>query len=598
VPVEIVSYVELRDVFPDQECTIEHLAECLRPLPLDSVLEMCARANRIASGPSDLSPMDRQRQLAGGILSQEALENLKRATQRTEDGDLPKRFLFNRRQLLELTRWALLLCDADAPPLDRSWTQDEKDLFVQAALISSWLSEGRIRAVLDENESLEALKDIALVFFRQALDAGLMGVDPWRVVGRGRKLFLEYLPKHFPDLDGQFLAATGLLPLEYVTAAGAMISMHLQLENTMIMTDARTLGSDTKYAPQYRTYQHLQVWDRDDLRAKWWPRLEAPSDSSELPGLSLRPLRDKPMISLGDGRGVIPDAIILADSLIAGPLFHLLQVADENEVFGRFGDAVEEYVRDLLASRYGTSSMLHRVFHPNVEISAAPGDGESLELDACLDYAEQLVLIEAKTVFLPDDAVMACDEARFKDDLKEKYLQGERPVGIRQLARAMRALRHGTWKGPGGNGVPPLVFPVLAVHDRLLQEPMVSAYFADLLVEELSASPVACSWQWETGNVRFAPLTILTLDDIENLENSPGIDIIDLLRSYSEAVPKHNGSVHDYIANTERFRMELRINSSLANAATEFLADCIRRVFGRDPGSGEHVDDGRSDAVA
>jgi len=585
VPVEIVSYVELQDVFPGQECTIGHLAECLRSLPLDLVLEMCARVNRVASGPSELGPMERQRRLAGEILSQEALENLTRTTRGTGEEDAPRRFLFHRRQLLELTRWALLLCDAHARQPERPWNQDERNRFVQAALISSWLSETRVRAVLGENESTEGLRDIALVFFRQALDAGLMGVDPWRVVGRGRKLFIEYLPRHFPGLDERFLAATDLLPLEYVTAAGALISMHLQLESTMIMADAHALGSDTSYASQYRRYQDLQVWNRDGLRAKWWPRLEVPNDPTELPGLSLRPLRDKPMISLGDGRGVIPDAIILADSLTAGPLFHLLRVADENEVFGRFGDAVEEYVRDLLASRYGTPAMLHRVFHPNLRIAAAPGDGGSLELDACLDYVEQLVLVEVKAVFLPDDAVIACDEARFKEDLKEKYLQGERPVGIRQLARAMRSLRAGTWTGPEGNGIPQLVYPVLAVHDRLLQEPMASAYLASLLVEELSATPVACSWQWELGSLRFAPLTLVTLDDLENLENSPGIDIVDLLRSYSEAVPKRNGSLHDHIANTDRFRAELRISESLATAATDFLADCARRVFGRDPGA-------------
>jgi hypothetical protein len=191
VPAEIVSYVELEDLFPGRECSIAYLSECLGALPLDLVLEMCARANQTASGPSPLDLIERQRKLAGGILSPEALENFKRATRRTAEGDLPIRSLFFRRQLLELTRWALLLCDANAPPLGKPWNQEEKDLFVQAALVCSWLSETRIRAVLEENEDTEALKDIALVFFRQALDAGLMGVDPWRVVGRGRKLFLD-----------------------------------------------------------------------------------------------------------------------------------------------------------------------------------------------------------------------------------------------------------------------------------------------------------------------------------------------------------------------------------------------------------------------
>lgn len=590
MPVEIVSYVELEDVFPGKECSVEYLAQCLGALPLDLVLEMCARANQIASGPSDLSLIERQKKLADGILSPEALENLKQATQRTANGNLPKRVLFNRRQLLELTRWALLLCDADAPPLDRSWNQDEKDRFVQAALICSWLSEERIRAVLAENDSVDALKDIALVFFRQALDAGLTGVDPWRVVGRGRKLFLEYLPKHFPDLDQRFSDATGLSPLEYMTAAGALVGMHLQLENTMIMTDATTLGHDTEYASVYKTYQDLQVWTRDDLRAKWWPGFRVPDSVDQIPGLSLRPLRDKPAIALSDGRGVIPDSILVADSVTAGPLFYLLRVANENEVFGRFGNAVEEYVRDLLASRYGDTSFLHQVLHSNVTVPSAPEDPGGFEIDACLDYVGQLVLIETKAVFIPDDSIIECDEGKFRDVLKAKYLYGERPVGIGQLARAIRSLSSGVWQGPNAECALTLVYPVLVVHDRLLQEPMVSSYFAELLVEELAASRVPCSWQWEIDGLRFAPLTIITLDDLENLENSPGIDIVNLLRSYSEDVPRRNGSLHDYIATTERFRDELRINQTLAKAATEFLADCTKRVFGVDPTGGSRDD--------
>lgn len=593
MPAEIVSYVELEDVFPGHECSLAYLSECLGALPLDLVLEMCARANQLASGPSNLTLIERQRRLAGGILSPEALENLKRATRRKNAGDLPMRALFFRAQLIELTCWALLFCDADAPPLGRSWNQAEKDLFVQAALVCSWLSEVRIRAVLGANEDDDALKNIALVFFRQALDAGLMGVDPWRVVGRGRKLFLEYLPKHYPDLDRDFQTATGLSLLEYMTAAGALVGMHLQLGKTMIMTDATTLGHDTEYSAVYRAYQDLQIWKTDDLRARWWPANRVPGTLDEIPGLSLRPLRDKPMIALSDGRGAIPDSILLADSVTAGPLFHLLGVRKENEVFGAFGDAFEEYAGDTLSQMFPSGAGLHQILYRKALCQDV--DGQEFEIDACLDYVDQLVLLEAKAVFIPDKSVVECDEAQFRAVLKEKYLYGERPVGVGQLARAIRSLSSGAWQGPGTDCAFQLVYPVLVVHDRLLQEPMASSYFAELLVQELAASRVPCSWQWEIDSLRFAPLTIMTLDDLENLENSRGIDILDLLHSYSADVPKRNGSLHDYVATTERFREELRISQTLANAAREFLADCIRRVFGRDPAQGS-PDDAERDA--
>jgi hypothetical protein len=535
MPIEMRSYVELKDVFPDQEVSLGLLAECLGALPLDLVLEMCARANQIASSQSMLSMIDRQRELAGRILSPEALERLKHATQRTKDGDLHKTTLFFRAQLLELTRWALLFCDQETPPLEGEWTQTEKDLFVQAALICSWLSEVKVRAVLQDNEDVDALKDSPLVVFRQALDAGLAGVDPWRVVGRGKRLFLEYLPKHYPDLDSDFREATGVSPLEYMTAAGALVSMHLQLENTMVLSDAVTLGHATDYAAVYSTYQAHQIWNIDDLRERLWPGGRAPNSFDDASGFSLKPLRERPIIALDDGRGIIPDPLLLADSYMVGPLFQLLNQRDSNEVFGHFGDAFEEYAGDILADVFPSGFGLHKFLHRDVVLPDA--DGREFQIDACLDYVDQLVLLEAKAVFISDKIVVECNETDFRAELREKYLYGERPVGIGQLARAIRSLAAGAWQGIDQNSRPQLVYPVLLVYDRLLQEPLVTSFFADLLVEELDASQVQSSWQWETDGFRFAPLTILTIDDLENLESSPGIDILDLLSHMIRMLP-------------------------------------------------------------
>jgi hypothetical protein len=581
MPANIGSYVELGDLFPGEECSVENLRDCLAPLPLNLVLVMCTRANQVLSGPRRLTRLDRQRSLANTLLTAETGARLNEVARTRDENDPEKTAFLTRKGLLELVRWALLLCDPNTPPLEGKWTQTEKDLFTKAALICSWASETRIRAVLEENADFEALKDIALVFFRTALDAGMSGVDPWRVVGRGKKLFLEYLPKHYPDLDSDFREATGVSPLEYMTAAGALISMHLQLENTMVLSDAITLGHDTEYAAVFKAYQAHQIWKLDDLRERLWPGNRPPNFFDAASGFSLRPLRERPIIALDDGRGVIPDPLLLADSYMVGPLFQLLGVRDANEVFGHFGDAFEEYAGDILDEVFPAGVGLHRILYRDVALPDA--DGRKFQIDACLDYVDQLVLLEAKAVFIPDAIVVECDETAFQAELRKKYLYWERPVGVGQLARAIRSLAAGRWKGLDPSSCLRLVYPVLVVHDRLLQEPLVTSFLADLLVGKLDASQAPGSWQWETNGLRFAPLTILTIDDLENLESSPGIDFLDLLQSYSSDVPKRNESLHDYIASTERFRDELRINQILANAAKDFLADCVRRVFGREP---------------
>ncbi|MCX6094297.1 MAG: hypothetical protein NTY63_05675 [Candidatus Bipolaricaulota bacterium] len=578
---EVGSYVELTDIFPEEQCSLETLRKCLSPLPLDLVLVMCARANQVLTGPRTQSRLDRQRCLANTFLTAETGARLNEVARR-RDADCPEKTAFlTRRGLLELVRWALLLCDPDTPRLRGEWTQAEKDLFTKAALICSWASETKIRKVLDDNADIEALKDIALVFFRTALDAGLSGVDPWRVIGRGRKLFLEYLPRYYPGLENDFREAMGAPPLEYMSAAGALISMHLQLADTMIMADAVTLGQDTEYAAVYAAYQAHQISTSESLRRELWPSAQLPGSFEEAPGFSLKPFRTKPIIAMDDGRGAIPDALLLADSYMVGPLFQLLSVRNENEVFGAFGSSFEEYALDILAEMFPDGAGLHQVLH--CKVPCPDVEGEVFEVDACLDYVDRLILVEAKAVFIPDRCVVECDEREFQRVLKEKYLYGERPVGVGQLARAIRALASGAWKGLDTGAAYRLVYPVLVVHDRLLQEPFVNEFLADLFVAELGAEHVAGSWQWQTDGLRFAPLTVVTIDDLEDLGGSAGIDLLELLEAFSAAIPNRRGSLHDFVTSSEQFRRELRINQSLAQTATSFLEDCSRRVFGREP---------------
>ena len=587
MPTEVSSYVELSALFPGRECTLPYLAECLGALPLDLVLTMCARANQVASGPGPLSRIERQQKLANSLLPTEVGKRLNEVV-RTRCGGNPARItLFFRAQLLELTRWALLFCSNEQWPVERPWTQTEKDLFVQAALICSRITESKVLAVLGGNTSGPALKDIRLVFFRSALDAALIGPDPCRVVGRAQQLFLEYLPKYYRDLDSDFKRAAGASLLEYMTAAGALVAMHLQLDSSMILADAISLGSDTEYAEVYQAYQRRQVWDADSLRETFWPGKTVPQSFDEVPAFNIKPLREKPIIALGDGRGAIPDPILLADSVLIGPAFQLAQVKEPNYVFGCLGDAFEEYACDILGRMFPYRRGLHQILHRKVP--AVDEQRHTFEIDACLDYIETLVLIEAKAVFMSDPPVTACDEAAFRAELERKYLRGERDVGIAQLARAMRSIAAGTWTGLGRPGAVKLVYPVLVVHDRLLVEPSVTEALAEMLVSELGATPVPASWQWRIDGLgcplRFAPLTMLTIGDLEDLEESVGnVAFLSLLQAYSAAVPNRRGSLQDFVASSE-FRNAMRMNRTLAVAGQSFIREAARRIFGRDVGA-------------
>ncbi len=575
----VAAYVEVADLFPERRNSLEDLADCLGQLDLDATLVLCAQANGILAGPTEADRLERQKMLANSLLSAEAGRRLNRVAWRRAPRAPAATAFLTRSGVLELLRWALLLCRRGCAER-HAFSPAEKELFAQAAMICAWLSEVPMRRVLDQHPAGDALKSIALVFYRSAMDAGMECVEPYRAIGRGKQLLLDYLPRHYPQLGADFNDAMGV-PLEaYLTAAGALVGMHLQLDHATVLADAVHLGCETEYRDIYEQYRTRQIWSIDGLTERLWPSQRVPRSPEEAPGYSLKPLRERSIIRLEDGRGVVSDPILLAESFMVGPLFRLLRVRNENEVFGHFGEAFEDYVIDILRRRFPAGEGLHQVFHPDVTYCDA--NGNEAQIDGCLDYVNRLVLVEAKAVFLPDESVVRCDEAAFKRALKEKYLCDERPVGVGQLARAVRALAAGTWRGPSNAGHLLCVHPVMVVHDRLLQAPFSPEYLADLLVGTLNAKPVAGSWQWEVGEVRLAPLTIIVIDDLENLESSVDIDLLHLLEAYSADEPTRRKCLHDYMAEAPEFSRRLRHNQVLARSATAFMAECSRRVFGRE----------------
>src|SRR5262249_50739892 len=70
----------------------------------------------------------------------------------------------------------------------------------------------------------------------------------------------------------------------------------------------------------------------------------------------LRLIRAHPIIQTGDRRGVALDLPYLADRASIGPLFILVESAEDksatNIVFRNFGLAFERYVQDLIRERY------------------------------------------------------------------------------------------------------------------------------------------------------------------------------------------------------------------------------------------------------
>ena len=89
-----------------------------------------------------------------------------------------------------------------------------------------------------------------------------------------------------------------------------------------------------------------------------------------------------------------------------------------------------------------------------------------------------------------------------------------------------------------------LVYPVLIVHDTRMDAPA----YGDFLATEF------LSLLGDPGNLskRVAPLTVITVADLENLQLSVGqFGFRQLLEAYTQACPDRLRSLHNFIAYSE-----------------------------------------------
>jgi hypothetical protein len=123
------------------------------------------------------------------------------------------------------------------------------------------------------------------------------------------------------------------------------------------------------------------------------------------------------------------------------------------------------------------------------------------------------------------------------------------------------------------------MYPVLLVHDALLDAPVSGYFLAEEFKQQLQPDSSDVEEWMVKGRFRVAPLIVMTIDDLECLEYSLSkFTLVDLLKAYSTATPDRLVSLNNFLsANSEQF--PLFHNKSLAAGCETILAECMNRVF-------------------
>ena len=212
-------------------------------------------------------------------------------------------------------------------------------------------------------------------------------------------------------------------------------------------------------------------------------------------------------------------------------------------VFAKFGEAFEDYASDILRRMYPhVAGLVDRVAF---RLGGEDGQGKEFEIDAAVFEVREAAVIEMKAAFLAEKAIADDDPEVLIGEIRSKYgasqKSGERDKGVAQLARSIGAIARGECLGANGEFRNlDVLHPVLVVHDSRLDTPALGNFLETDFRTLLGAVPKA---------KRVAPLTIVTIQDLENLEKSiEGFGFMELLRDYDRECPDRMRSLHNFLA--------------------------------------------------
>ncbi|MGH9461139.1 MAG: hypothetical protein ACRD1X_07965 [Vicinamibacteria bacterium] len=541
---ETAVIVPPETVFPGLRADEGTLVDLLRGVSRTDTLFWCARANLTVAGSGNETPTERQQRVLNALCTPDEIRRINAFAE--GHGGVNRVRAFFRGQLLELMRW-VSEHSADEPRDGETFNDPEvRRRFVQAALIAAVLWSERVfgdRFKLDGG--IEVARRRGLAPIRKSIEESGTAPELQNSLGRGWVLFSEHLPRRYPGLGEEFLAATGLSLEEYFVCVAALTVQYLGPAAATPIMNWRTTASATAYREIFPEYIELESHTVSELASAF-----------TLGEAGYRELRERPILRTEDDRAIILDPVFFSERASVGRLFHLIGSrnphANANRIFSAFGLAFEDYVAAILSRMYPTGDAL--VSRLALNVSGRDGSGTPIEIDAVLNDATEIVVFETKAAWLREDRLRDDTYEGYLEHLREKYgvrvgrSHGERVKGVGQLARSSGAIANGDWLGSQDEfRVAEVIYPVLIVHDALLGAPVYGNFLAGELNELLQSR--MCQGDTPRRRVTVAPLTVMTIADLEALEESVNhFALRDLLRDYTRECPDRLRSLHNFIA--------------------------------------------------
>jgi len=380
-------------------------------------------------------------------------------------------------------------------------------------------------------------------------------------LGRAHELFIELFLSRSPNLRKQIEEEMGISVEDHICCTIGIISLisgwfdKSTLIDNFEFVPGKLCDNSPHMAPIMRKYIETEGQFSDELARKYRGLagdLDAITD--------LRPLREKPILLLNNGRrATIIDPTFLAEKCSNGLLFRSANF--DNDAMKKFGEAFEEYVIRRLG-RYCNSLTAHgHEVYGQGRVKAKRLDSREVELaDYSIFCGRTLIIFEIKGKWLQDKAVYKRTSDEYWDEIYSKYVldrSGRKPKrkGVAQLAESINGLISGELElesSMGCSGIDSII-PVLLVYDSHL--PIL--YHGKFLGQEFQKALLGNFQGWEQfiklRDTRIMNLCLLSMDDFELFENKVlRRDLATLLIQYSEKYPGREISAGAFLSRLDK----------------------------------------------
>jgi len=561
----------LQDVYPESPNDFDTFVALLRSMDRSQTLYWCSRVNLSVSDPLTLSDEDWQAAQQTAIthfFKDQEIERIRALAQHP----VRRVGVFFRGPLLELFRWALAL----SPDLQGGLRRQDPDFsnkFARAVLFANGMWNRRVSR--GEFSKAGSPDDLDPALFRRSLLETIPGMDPRRAIARGRKIIREILCRMAPEFGTKFCEKTGLALEDYSLLVFQVMRSSLDFNSTERQSRvgfdrAFSIRDFCRNAPQHedswRRFLQLESATPSEMCEGVW-KGASPTQENMLP-VDLRPLREHSILRLGDAAIAI-DPLLLTERAAVGPIFYL-------KTFEEFGHAFHEYCESVLQAMYPYSAVLvNRLTTPVLGKDAQHNPVEVA--DTCIEdvidaQQREIMMWEFKSAWLPE-APPWKDSADYMSLLRQRYGATEDSVkGVAQIARSIRRVGEGVWRSTNlsFNQVARII-PVLLTYDPLMEAPAHPKFLANEFARLLEPDEKRPNSDMRKGRFRVAPLVVMSLNDLEDLQSSiENFSLTELLREYSAACSERLVSLHDYVAGTAKFNDKVKYSQLLLN---EFRQD-------------------------